>query len=92
MSRIRITLPEDLDAQLTREAERVARSKSELVGAAIAEYLGGREQEQFLGQLARAAAVPGDDAIDLAEEAFPLDNEALGLASRAGRAARYRSR
>ena len=77
MSLISIRLPEDLDRELTRAAEKSQPPKSELAREAIAEYLVRREREQFLGAIARAAMAPGDDTVALAEGALPLDNEAL---------------
>lgn len=50
--------------------------------SAIARYLARREQARFLAEIARAAAVPGQDAVALTEEALPFDNEALELGER----------
>jgi predicted transcriptional regulator len=80
MSLISIRLPEDLDAELTREAKARQRPKSELAREAIGEYLARRERERFLGAIARAARAEGEDGIALAEDALRLDNEALDLA------------
>lgn len=82
MSLISIRLPEDLDAELTRAAEASRRPKSELAREAIVEYLARRERERFLGAIARAARGEGENGLALAEEALPLDNEALELAER----------
>lgn len=92
MSLISIRLPAQLDAALAREAESSDRPRSEVVREAIAEYLARREQARFQAEIARAAAAPGVDAVALAEEALPFDNEALGLGRRAVRksALRYR--
>jgi predicted transcriptional regulator len=92
MSLISIRLPDGLEAQLAREAERAQRPRSELVREAIAEYLARQERERFRREIARAAAAPGEDAVAVAEEALPLDNEALALVARAIRepAPRYR--
>lgn len=87
MKRISITLPKGLASELSREARLTRRPKSAVVREAIAEHLSRRERERFLAEIARAAAEPGDDAIALAEEALPLDNEALRLASNPGRTA-----
>jgi mRNA interferase MazF len=38
-----------------------------------------------LAEIARAAAEPDDDAVAMAEEALPFDNEALGLMERTAR-------
>jgi predicted transcriptional regulator len=83
MSLISIRLPEELDAQLNREAETSRRPKSEVARQAIVEYLARRERERFLGAIARAARAAraeGEDPLAIAEEALPLDNEALALA------------
>lgn len=80
MPLISIRLPEDLDAELSREAQARQRPKSELAREAIVEYLARRERERFLGAIARAARAEGDDGIALAEEALPFGNEALDLA------------
>lgn len=80
MSLISIRLPEDLDAQLSREAETSKRPKSELAREAIVEYLTRRERERFLVAIARAARAGGENPLDIAEEALPLDNEALAIA------------
>jgi predicted transcriptional regulator len=85
MSLISIRLPDKLDAELTREAEHCGRPRSELVREAIADFLARREKARFLAQIARAAAEPDDDAIAMAEEALPFDNEALDLVERAAR-------
>lgn len=85
MSLISIRLPDKLDAELAREAERAQRPRSELVREAITEYLVRREKTRVLDQIARAAAAPDDDAIALAEEALPFDNEALGIVEQATR-------
>lgn len=94
MSLISIRLPENLDAQLSREAEKSQRPKSELAREAIAEYLARRERERFLGAIARAARAEAGDSLAIAAEALPLDNEALALGDgpRVGeRTARYRT-
>jgi predicted DNA-binding protein len=80
MSLISIRLPENLDAELTREAQTCQRPKSELAREAIVEYLARRERERFLGAIARAARTTGEDGVALAEDALPFDNEALNLA------------
>lgn len=80
MSLISIRLPENLDTELTREAQACQRSKSELAREAIVEYLARRERERFLGAIAKAARAAGGDRVTLAEDALPVDNEALDLA------------
>lgn len=80
MSLISLRLPDELERLLTREADLASRPRSEIAREAIAEYLARRERERFLGEIARAArARDGAEARALAEEALPLDNEALDL-------------
>lgn len=69
MSLISSRLPAQLDAAIS----------------AIAGYLARRARARFQAEIARAAAAPGEDAINLAEEALPFDNEGLELGERAGR-------
>jgi predicted transcriptional regulator len=80
MPLVSIRLPDDLEARLAREADRLERPKSELARDAIVEYLERIERERFLGDIARAARSRGDDeAVTAAEEALPTDNEALAM-------------
>lgn len=80
MSTVSIRLPDDVERRLAQEVERSQRGKSELVRDAIIDYLDRQERERFLAEIARAARSRGDEeAIALAEEALPLDNEALEL-------------
>jgi len=81
MAILNMRLDEDLDRRLAREAELVARSRSELARQAIAAFLAQRERQRFLSEIARAARDRGErEAVALAEEALVTDNEALGLA------------
>jgi predicted transcriptional regulator len=85
MSLVSIRLPDDVEARLAREAERAQRPKSEIARDAIVDYLERTERERFLAEIARAARDRGHaEALDAAEEALPLDNEALGIAERVG--------
>ncbi len=78
MSIVSIRLPDDIERSLNREAERTQRAKSEIARDAIADYLKRQERERFLGDIARAARARGDlEALDLADEALPFDNEAM---------------
>jgi predicted transcriptional regulator len=80
MPLISIRLPDDVEARLAREADRLERPKSELARDAIVEYLERIERERFLGEIARAARARGDDeALTTAAEALPTDNEALAM-------------
>lgn len=80
MSLVSIRLPDDVEARLTREAERAQRPKSEIARDAIVDYLERLERERFLVEIARAARARGDDeALEVANEALPTDNEALEI-------------
>jgi predicted DNA-binding protein len=81
MSLVSIRLPDDVEAQLAREAERAERTKSEIARDAIVDYLQRLERDRFLAEIARAARSRGDaEALASAEEALPVDNEALDIA------------
>lgn len=92
MGILSMRLDDETDAQLTREAERERKSRSEIVREALTAFLHNRERERFLADIARAARqVRPDEARAVAEEALALDNEALGTAEpRAAYAARKR--
>jgi predicted transcriptional regulator len=78
MAIVSIRLPDDVVLSLNREAERTQRAKSEIARDAIAEYLKRQERDRFLAEIARAARASGEsEALELADEALPLDNEAL---------------
>lgn len=80
MPLVSIRLPDDVEARLAREAERLERPKSELARDAIVDYLERIERERFLDDIARAARARGDDeALSTAREALATDNEALAL-------------
>ena len=80
MPLVSIRLPDDIEARLAREADRLERPKSELARDAIIDYLERMERERFLGEIARAARSRGDDeALTAAQEALSTDNEALAL-------------
>jgi predicted DNA-binding protein len=81
MALISIRLPEEVESRLAGEAERTQRPKSDIAREAIVDYLDRIERERFLGDIARATRARGDDeALTAAEEALPLDNEALSIA------------
>jgi len=85
MSLVSIRLPDDIEARLAREAERTQRPKSEIARDAIVDYLQRAERNRFLADIARAARSRGDaEAQSAAEEALPLDNEALSIAEGLG--------
>ena len=81
MSLVSIRLPDDLEHRLALEAERSNRAKSEVARDAIVDYLVRQERERFRAQIAKAARARGsDEALAMANEALPLDNEALDIA------------
>jgi predicted transcriptional regulator len=81
MGVLSMRIDDDLDGRLSREAERERRSRSEIVRDALSSFLSERERQRFLGEIARAARdlEPGE-ARAVAEDALPLDNEALHAA------------
>lgn len=98
MGVLSMRLSDDLDRQLSREAERENRTRSEIVRDALAAFLAERERQRFIGEIARAAkALDPGEARAVAAEALPLDNEAMGVAEprasyRASPAGRKRAR
>ena len=96
MSLVSIRLPQDVEARLAREAERTQRPKSEVARDAIVDYLQRAERDRFLTDIARAARARDDgEVLAHAEEALPLDNEALAIAEGQGvqeRKAKYEVR
>ncbi|MBL8529702.1 MAG: ribbon-helix-helix protein, CopG family [Burkholderiales bacterium] len=83
MAGFSLRLPDELEEKLGQEARREGIAQSEVARIAIAEFLARRERERFLAAfVAEARAAYGDSAIRrealaIAEEALPLDNEAL---------------
>ncbi len=78
MPTLTVRLSEDLDARLTEESRISAISKSRLAREALSEFVSRRSRERFVAELGRAAeALDPEEAISIAEEALPLDNEAL---------------
>jgi predicted transcriptional regulator len=78
MSNVSIRLPDDVERRLAEEAQRTHRGKSEIARVAIIDYLARQERERFFADIARAARSRGKgEALALAEEALPLDNEAF---------------
>jgi predicted transcriptional regulator len=90
MAVLNMRLDEETDRRLSREAERERKSRSEVAREALTAYLSERERGRFRSEIARAAREVGrSEARAVAEEALPLDNEALGVAEPH---AAYRSR
>jgi predicted transcriptional regulator len=91
MSVISLRLPEDLEAKLAEEARLSSRLRSEVARDAIADYLARLERERFLASLEAAARNLASDrdssgeALGVAEQFLPLDNEALALGEPASR-------
>lgn len=83
MSTLSIRLPEALERQLQKEARKADKTRSELVRDIVADYLARVERERFMAELAQEARQGYADpklrreALDLAEDFLPLENEAL---------------
>jgi predicted transcriptional regulator len=86
MAAISLRLPEDLAAKLEAEASICDKPRSEVMRDALAEYLARREKErfmaEFLAEASKGYANPAirREAVELAEESLPLDNQALDAA------------
>jgi metal-responsive CopG/Arc/MetJ family transcriptional regulator len=87
MAAISIRLPDDIESQLTREAELEEKPRAEIAREAIAEYLARKERERFMAEMvAEARAAYSNEAIqqearEIAEEFLPIENEALEQAT-----------
>jgi predicted transcriptional regulator len=81
-----LRLPDDLDERLGSEAALEGKSRSEVAREAIADYLARRERHRFMAELvAEAKSGYADagvraEALGIAEDFLPLDNEALDRA------------
>ena len=88
MAGFSLRLPDDLESRLDEEARLEGVARSEIARAAIAEFLAQKERRRYLATfVAEARAAYADprirkDALALAEEAVPLDNEGLRVAER----------
>lgn len=86
MGTVSLRLPDDLEQRLNREAELAGRPRSEVIRDAVSQFIALRERERFMAEyVAEAKAGYSDpalrrEAIEMAEEALPLDNEALDRA------------
>lgn len=86
MGTLTLRLPDKIDQQLTKLAEEKSKTRSEIVWAALEKFLSEAEQAHLMAQLveeARAAYANKDirrEAMKIAEEFLPLENEALDLA------------
>ena len=90
MAGFSLRLPEELESRLDEEARREGLTRSEVARTAITEFLERRERARYMAAFvaeARAAyANPKirKEALALAEEAVPLDNEGLRVAESRG--------
>jgi predicted transcriptional regulator len=86
MGALSLRLPDDLEQRLNREAELAGRPRSEVIRDAVTQFIAQRERERFMAEyVAEAKAGYNDpalrgEALEIAEEAMPLDNEALDRA------------
>lgn len=86
MAGFSLRLPDDLESRLDDEARREGVPRSEIARTAIAEFLERRERQRYIAAfVAEARAAYADpkirkEALALAEEAVPLDNEGLRVA------------
>lgn len=97
MSTLNIRLTDQLDQQLSHEAQLENRTRSDVARDALAWYLAEIEKKRFMNQLLDEArtsysqAVIHDAAIQMAEESLPLDNEVLAATEQPLPAKRLRS-
>lgn len=91
MAGLSLRLPDDLVSMLDEEARREGLARSEVARAAIADFLERKVRERYVAAFvaeAKAAYADPDvrtEALAMAEEALPLDNEGLRLAETRGR-------
>lgn len=67
MAAISVRLPDELESQLTYEAELEGKPRSEVAREAIAEYLARREKERFMAEIVAAAKALAADPAATAE-------------------------
>ena len=80
MSILSIRLTDGLNESLNQEARLSRQPKSLIARIALERLLANRQRERFLAQMTRAAkAIEPAQALQLAEEALPLDNESMAL-------------
>ncbi len=86
MTTLNLRLTDQIDRQLSHEAKLENRTRSEVAREALAWYLTEMEKSRFMNQLveeARAAYSSKDirrEALEIAEEFLPLENEAQDAA------------
>lgn len=89
MAAISVRLPDDLESQLTHEAEIEGKPRAEVARAAITEYLARRERERFMAKMVAAAKALAADPAAVAESleiANDLADEGLDAIIEAERA------
>lgn len=80
MSILSIRLTDGLNESLNQESRLSRQPKSLITRIALESFLAKRQRERFLAQMTRAAkAIEPAHALQLAEEALPLDNESMAL-------------
>ena len=90
MAGLSLRLPDELDSMLDEEARREGVARSEVARAAIAEFLERKARERYVAAfVAEAKAAYADpeirmEALALAEEALPVDNEGMRVAETRG--------
>lgn len=86
MRTLSLGLPDEIEQKLAEEARLANAPRSEVARQSIAEYLVRQEKERFMAELvAEARATYANEevrreAIEIAEEFLPLDNEARDIA------------
>jgi predicted transcriptional regulator len=88
MEAVRPQLRDDAEQRLEPEAESAGRPRSEIMMDILGQSIAQREWQPFVAEYVAEANVGYTDpklrcaAIEIAEEALPLDNESLGDAQR----------
>lgn len=83
MTILRIRLPKRLEVSLMEESRLANQPKALIVCRALEQFLANQRRDRRLARLTLVAAtLDSNAAIELAEEALPLDNESLCMAER----------
>lgn len=84
MSLLSVRLTKELDKQLDAEAKQSNKKRAELVREALTAYLRAHERKRFMDEMVseihNMSAEERYEAVAVAEEALPFDNEALHTA------------
>ena len=86
MSTLNLRLTDQIDQQLSQEAQRENRTRSEVAREALAWYLTEMEKSRFMNQLVEEARVAYSnkdirrEALEISESFLPSENEALDVA------------